>query len=123
MAGSDLFRGTLDLLILAVTTATPLHGYGIRKALRNGSRGVLDVDEGAMYPALKRLEKRGFLTSEPGVTETGRQARFYTPTPEGRAHMRAESRRWLGFAWAVSNVIEVARREPSGPPEERDRKI
>jgi transcriptional regulator len=117
MAGSDLFRGTLDLLILAATTPAPLHGYGIRKALREISNGLLDVDEGAMYPALKRLEKRGFLTSRAGVTETGRKARFYTPTRLGEAQMRAESRRWLGFAWAVSNVIEGARPGPQGDEE------
>ncbi|GMV04136.1 MAG: PadR family transcriptional regulator [Gemmatimonadota bacterium] len=106
MSGSDLFTGTLDLLILRTVRGEPLHGYAIGKALRDGSGGVLAVEEGALYPALHRLERRGLLESAWGQTETGRRAKFYRATGAGRDHLRAESARWTEFSGAVAVILE-----------------
>jgi transcriptional regulator len=105
MSGSDLFTGTLDLLVLRTLRAGPLHGYAIGKALREASEGVLSVEEGALYPALHRLEGRGLLESAWGRTDTGRRARFYRMTPEGEEHLEAEAARWAQFSGAVSSVL------------------
>ena len=105
MSGSDLFTGTLDLLILRTLRAEPLHGYGIGKALREQSGGVLAIEEGALYPALHRLERKGLLESAWGKTDTGRRAKFYRPTSEGTAHLETESARWAEFSGAVSLVL------------------
>lgn len=105
MAGSDLFTGTLDILILRTVAASPLHGYAIGKALREGSEGVLSVEEGALYPALHRLEGRSLLEAEWGRTETGRRARFYRITEAGRSHLEAESARWAEYSGAVTALL------------------
>ena len=106
MSGSDLFTGTLDILILRTVVAGPLHGYAIGKAIREGSSGVLAVDEGALYPALHRLEGRGLLESAWGRTETGRRAKFYQVTGTGRSHLATEAARWSAFSGAVSGILE-----------------
>lgn len=105
MSGSDLFTGTLDLLILHTVAAGPLHGYGIGKAIRGTSQGVLDVEEGALYPALHRLDRRGLVASEWGRTETGRRAKFYRLTEDGAAELERESRRWSAHSDAVQDVL------------------
>lgn len=105
MSGSDLFTGTLDLLILRTLEAEPLHGYGIGKALRELSDGVLSIEEGALYPALHRLEGKGLLESAWGKTDTGRRAKFYRLTGEGMVHLDAERARWAEFSGAVSLVL------------------
>lgn len=105
MSGSDLFTGTLDLLILRVLRERPLHGYAVGKQLRETSDGVLDVEEGALYPALHRLERKGWLCSEWGRTETNRRAKFYRLTPEGRQQLEAETERWSDFSQAVQAVL------------------
>ncbi len=105
MSGSDLFTGTLDLLILRTLQEEPLHGYAVGKHLRDRSKGVLDVEEGALYPALHRLERRGLLSSEWGRTETNRRAKFYSLTRAGLEHLEAESARWSGFSEAVRAVL------------------
>lgn len=110
MSGSDLFTGTLDILILRTAAAEPLHGYAIGKALREGSDGVLAVEEGALYPALHRLERRGLLEAEWGRTETGRRAKFYRLTGEGEAHLAAESARWAEYSGAVAAILGRAGR-------------
>ena len=84
MTGSNLFTGTLDILVLKTVLRGPMHGYGIGRVLRNQSEGVLSVEEGALYPALHRLRKRGLLDAEWGRTETGRRAKFYRLTEDGR---------------------------------------
>lgn len=106
MSGSDLFTGTLDLLILRTLEAEALHGYGIGKALRDRSAGVLGIEEGALYPALHRLERRGLLEAAWGRTETGRRAKFYRPTVEGLEHLASERARWNEFSGAVALVLE-----------------
>jgi transcriptional regulator len=108
MSGSDLFTGTLDILILRTLETGPLHGYGIGKALRDGSAGVLSVEEGALYPALHRLEGKGLLASEWGLTDTGRRAKFYSVTEEGADHLARESARWAEYSVAVAAIL--------GPP-------
>lgn len=105
MGGSDLFTGTLDLLVLRTVLGEPRHGYAIGKALRQGSDGVLAVEEGALYPALHRLEGRGLLESAWGRTDTGRRAKFYRITGDGEAHLEAETARWAEFSGAVADVL------------------
>jgi PadR family transcriptional regulator PadR len=105
MSGSDLFTGTLDLLILRTVLGDPLHGYAVGKALREGSEGVLSVEEGALYPALHRLERRGLLESAWGKTDTGRRAKFYRVTEAGRGHLTSEARRWKTFSGAVAAIL------------------
>ena len=106
MSGSDLFTGTLDLLILRTLGFEPLHGYAIGRAIRETSSGVLDVEEGALYPALHRLEKRGLLEAEWGRTDTNRRAKFYTLTPAGAAFLESEAERWRDYSTAVQAVLD-----------------
>ena len=108
MSGSDLFTGTLELLILRCITGSSLHGYAIGRHLRDSSAGVLDVEEGAMYPALHRLHKRGLLKATWGKTDTGRRAKFYSLTPEGMAHLESETARWSRYSNAVNGVLSEA---------------
>lgn len=105
MSGSDLFTGTLDLLILRTLGGGPLHGYGIGKRIRSTSQGVLDVEEGALYPALHRLDRKGLVTSEWGRTDTGRRAKFYRLTAMGTEELARESRRWSEYSDAVQAVL------------------
>jgi PadR family transcriptional regulator len=107
MAGSDLFTGTLDLLILKAASWGPRHGYAIGRWIRETTSNVLDVQEGALYPALHRLERKGLLSEEWRESETGRQAKYYTLTTEGRACLRAEKKRWGAYAGAVSVVLDA----------------
>jgi len=106
MSGSDLFTGTLDILILRTLLGGPMHGYAIGRWIRENSQGVLDVDEGALYPALHRLKGKGLLASEWGRTDTGRRAKFYELTDRGREHLSAETRRWETFSGAVADILE-----------------
>lgn len=105
MSGSDLFTGTLDILILRTLAGGSLHGYAIGRAIRDGSEGVLAVEEGALYPALHRLQGRGLLEAEWGRTDTGRRAKFYRLTEAGTAHLEAEAARWTEFSGAVSAIL------------------
>jgi transcriptional regulator len=104
MAG-DLFTGTLELLILRTLADNLVHGYGIARRIRDRTDGVLDVEQGALYPALHRLNRRGFLKGEWGETETGRKARFYSLTEKGRAALETETARWDEHAKAVYAVL------------------
>ena len=104
MAG-NLFTGTLDLLILRTLQRGPLHGYGIALWIRARTEGVLDVEQGALYPALHRLNRRGWIRGEWGDTETGRRARFYALTEKGRNALQKETARWDEHAQAVYAVL------------------
>lgn len=106
MAGSNLFVGTLDLLILRAVRSQPLHGYAIGAWLRERSHGVLDVAEGALYPALHRLEGKGLLQASWGQSETGRQAKFYRPTRKGKKELEAETERWQQHSRAVAAALQ-----------------
>ncbi|MGH7710086.1 MAG: PadR family transcriptional regulator [Gemmatimonadaceae bacterium] len=108
MAGSDLFTGTLDLLILKAVSWGPRHGFAIGRWLRETTSDVLIVQEGALYPALHRLERKAWLSEEWRESETGRQAKYYTLTAKGRAQLRAERKRWQVFRTAVERALEMA---------------
>ena len=109
MAGSNLFTGTLDLLILKALQAGPLHGYGIGRWIRETGGGPLQVEEGALYPALHRLKKAGLLSADWGQTDTGRQAKFYELTAKGRKQLEAETTRWSEHVDAVQSVLGAER--------------
>ncbi len=102
---NDLFTGTLDILILKAVSWGPRHGYAIGRWIRETTGDELTVQEGALYPALHRLARKGLLAEEWGVTDTGREAKYYSLTPKGRAQLRAEVARWTRFARAVSTAL------------------
>jgi PadR family transcriptional regulator, regulatory protein PadR len=108
MAGSDLYLGTLDVLILKALSWGPMHGYGVGRWIRQTTEDVLTVQEGALYPALHRLQRRGWLDEEWGVTESGREAKYYRLTPVGRRRLRSEIERWRTYARAVSTALDAA---------------
>lgn len=106
MAGSDLYTGTLDLLVLRAVAAGARHGYAVGRWIRERSAEALRVEEGALYPALHRMERSGWVEASWGTTETGRRARFYALTPEGERHLGQELERWRAHADAVRAVLE-----------------
>ena len=110
MAGSDLFVGTLDVLILKAVSWGPTHGYAIGRWIRQTTNEVLQVQEGALYPALHRLQRKGWLEEEWGVSETGREAKYYRLTTAGRRQLRAEATRWKEHAEAVTLALAAAGR-------------
>ena len=102
---SDQLHGTLDMLVLKTLQHGPMHGYAIAVRLYQTSGEVLQVEEGSLYPALYRMEARGLLSSEWGVTDTGRRARFYRLTKAGKAHFAEETESWNRLTAAVQNVL------------------
>jgi transcriptional regulator len=110
MAGSNLYTGTLDLLILQTLSSDSAHGYAIGKWIRHRSGGVLDVEEGALYPALHRLNKKGWIEGRWGETESGRRARFYSLTRKGKRALAKEIARWDQHARAVAAVLQPLER-------------
>ena len=107
----DVVRGTLDLLILRTLSLAPMHGLAALRSIEQRTLGELQIEEGALYPALHRLEHKGWLESEWGYTEGGRRARFYRITVAGRRHLSAELSRWERYTRAVSRVLAP---EPAG---------
>ena len=105
---SDLLQGTLDVLILKIVALGPLHGYGIAQRIRQISKAVLQVQQGSLYPALHRLEKRGWLRAEWGEAETGREAKFYSLTKTGRKQLEAETANWDRLSEAVTMILRTA---------------
>jgi len=105
MGGSDLFSGTLDLLILRTLRTGPLHGYAIGREIRERTEGVLSLEEGVLYPALHRLQHKRLVLSDWGKTDTGRRAKFYQLTEAGRAHLAERSARWHELSGAVHAVL------------------
>ena len=103
--GADLLRGTLDTLVLKTLSHGPLHGYGIARWLERATDDTLRIEEGSLYPALYRLEKRGLVSSEWGKSELGRRAKYYRLSDEGRKHLEAETEDWLRFSTVVSRVL------------------
>jgi PadR family transcriptional regulator, regulatory protein PadR len=102
---SDQLHGTLDMLVLKTLQNGRLHGYAIATRLEHLSKEVLKVEEGSLYPALYRMEARGWLSSEWGMTETARRARFYKLTRQGRAQLDAETQSWTRLTAAVQSVL------------------
>ena len=105
----DLIRGTLDVLILKALVWGPLHGYAISRLIRQQTEDALLVEEGTLYPALWRLENKGFVEAEWGLSENNRKAKFYNLTPDGRRHLRQESKIWEAYAVAVGKMLNATR--------------
>jgi len=105
---SDLIQGTLDLLILKTISLEPQHGWAIAKRIEQVSNEVLQVTQGALYPALHRLEQQGWTRSEWRITEGGRDAKFYSLTRAGRAQLQKELDQWERLSGAVGLVINMA---------------
>ena len=108
MAALELLQGTLDLLVLKTLTWGPMHGYAVARMIREKSGDVFLVEEGALYPALHRLEKQGWIESDWGMSENNRKAKFYQLTAQGRAQLRTELATWRKYARAVDGVIQPA---------------
>jgi transcriptional regulator len=102
---ADFLQGTLDLLILRSLRLQPLHGWGISKRIRQLSNDVLQVNQGSLYPALYRLEDRGLIRSEWGVSDEGRRVRLYTLTAKGKRQVETEQAEWRRFANAIEQVL------------------
>ncbi len=103
---TDLVQGTLDLLILKTLQLEPKHGWAVAKRIQQISGDVLKVQQGSLYPALYRLEKEGWITAEWRQTETGREAKFYSLTKTGQAHLEQEVASWARLSGAVNVVIQ-----------------
>jgi len=104
---TDLLQGTLDLLILKSLILGPLHGWGISKRLRQLSDDALDVGQGSLYPALYRLEEKGWVSAEWGQSPEGRRAKFYSLTPAGKKQFAAERSQWRLFSAALERVLKA----------------
>ena len=105
MASVDLLQGTLDVLVLKTLTWGPMHGSTVARSLQQLTDDVLRIEEGSLYPALHRMERRGWIASEWGLSENNRRARFYKLTAEGRRQLRTEASTWSVFSQAVSKVL------------------
>ena len=105
---SDLLQGTLDMLILKVVALGPIHGYGISRRIRQISQEVLQVQQGSLYPALHRLEQRGWLHAEWGESENGREAKFYKLSAKGRKQLAAEESNWARLSEAVTLILQTS---------------
>ncbi|HET7553333.1 MAG TPA: PadR family transcriptional regulator [Gemmatimonadaceae bacterium] len=101
----DVLQGTLDVLVLKTLSWGPMHGYGVARWLQQITGDVLRIEEGSLYPALHRMERRGWIESEWGLSENNRRAKYYKLTTAGRRQLRVESSSWSVFAQAVSTVL------------------
>ena len=102
---SDVMRGSLDLLVLKTLSLEPMHGWGISQRVQQISEGILEINQGSLYPALQRLEKDGLITSEWGTTGNNRQARYYRLTAAGRRALGDEMESWRRFAAGLEAVL------------------
>lgn len=102
---SSLLHGTLDALVLKTLSRGPRHGFAILRWIEETSGDAIQVEEGSLYPALYRLEERGLISAEWGVSELGRRAKFYALTTSGRQRLRAETAEWRRFAEGVSRIL------------------
>jgi PadR family transcriptional regulator PadR len=109
----DLVQGTLDMLILETLRQGPLHGHAVVKSIEQHSEALLNVQHGSLYPALQRLQQEGWITAAWGTSSTNRQAKFYSLTPAGRRHLRAEASRWEKLTRAIGLIMSPARQEPT----------
>ena len=106
-AAAEVLQGTLDLLILKALSLQPMHGWGVSQRIQQTSRDVLQVNQGSLYPSLHRLEDRGWIESEWGVSENNRRAKFYRITPAGLRQLSAETESWQRYALAVQRVLQM----------------
>jgi transcriptional regulator len=105
---SDVVRGTLDLLILKTLTLEPMHGWGISQRIQQLSKGVLDVNQGSLYPALQRLELKAWIDSEWRTTENNRRAKYYRLTAQGRRALGAETESWRRYVSMVDLILRTS---------------
>ncbi len=105
---TDLVQGTLDLLILKIITLEPMHGWGIAQRIRQVSKEVLQVNQGALYPALHRLEQNGWIKAKWGESDNNRRAKFYSLTPAGRKYLEREQANWQRLSAAIGLVLETS---------------
>ena len=105
---SELLHGTLEVMILKTLTWGPMHGFGIGRWLEELGGDALKIEEGSLYPALYRLERKGWIDAEWGLSEKNRRAKYYRLTPQGRAALRANAVTWAEFAKAVGRVMSAA---------------
>ncbi len=103
----DLPQGTLDLLVLKALSLGPMHGYGVGQRIQQLAEDMLQIEEGTLYPALYRIEQRGWIESEWGVSENNRRARFYKLTRSGRKQLAVEESQWEHLTAAVAKVLEA----------------
>ncbi|HTM51135.1 MAG TPA: PadR family transcriptional regulator [Bryobacteraceae bacterium] len=104
---NELLQGTLDMLILKALALGPRHGYGVAERIQQTSGDLLTVEEGSLYPALHRLEKRGLIRSQWGLSENNRRAKFYELTPDGANRLESESANWARLAKAISRILRT----------------
>jgi PadR family transcriptional regulator PadR len=102
---NDVLRGTLDLLVLRTLQLEPMHGWGISQRIQETSRGVLEVNQGSLYPALQRLEHKGWIESEWQTTENNRRAKYYALTASGRRALGDETASWRRYVGAVEAIL------------------
>src|SRR5215208_6253598 len=107
-ASLDLLQGTLDLLVLRTLSWGPMHGYSVARMIKERSNSVFLVEEGALYPALHRLERKAWVESDWGLSENNRRAKFYQLTAAGRRQLRAELSAWTRYVEAVGKVLQPA---------------
>ena len=105
---NDLLQGALDMLILKALSLGPMHGYGVGQRIMQLAEEMLRVEEGSLYPALYRLEERGWINSEWGTSENNRRARFYKLTNPGRKQLQVEEANWQRFTLAINKVMQTA---------------
>ena len=105
---TDLVQGTLDLLILKTIALEPMHGWGIAQRIRQVSKEVLQVNQGALYPALHRLEQSGWIKAKWGESDNNRRAKFYSLTPAGRKYLEREQANWQRLSTAIGLVLEAS---------------
>ena len=104
---SDVLQGTLDLLILKTLTLQPMHGWGIAQRIQQISRDVLQVQQGSLYPALHRLEQKGWIAASWGTSDNNRRAKYYSLTPAGQKQLASETESWKRFAGAVELILDT----------------
>ena len=105
---TDLVQGTLDLLILKTLALEPMHGWGIAQRIHQVSKAVLQVNQGALYPALHRLEQSGWIKAKWGESDNNRRAKFYSLTPAGRKYLEREQANWQRLSTAIGLVLEAS---------------
>jgi PadR family transcriptional regulator len=101
----ELLHGTLDTLVLKTLGGARRHGYAVARAIEEATGGVVEIEEGSLYPALYRMERKGWIEAEWGISELGRRAKFYRLTPRGRRQLTAQTAEWARFAAAISRVL------------------
>jgi transcriptional regulator len=112
MAKIDLIQGTLDVLVLKTLSWGPLHGYAIARFIKQATGDTLQIEEGALYPALHRMEQRGWVVSVWGLSENNRRAKFYRLAPKGRKALHTEASTWQRYVAAVEMLLALKRPEP-----------